>query len=81
MTQMVDILLTNAIVLTMDEKLTQYEPGAVAVQGDHILAVGLETDLVNAYDAKERFDCGQKVLMPGLICSCACSHDHIARLG
>jgi 5-methylthioadenosine/S-adenosylhomocysteine deaminase len=67
MTQSVDILLTNAIVLTMDEKLTQYEPGAVAIQGDHILAVGLEADLIKAYDAKERIDCGQKVLMPGLI--------------
>lgn len=67
MTQTVDIILTNAIVLTMDEKLTQYEPGAVAVQGDQIVAVGAEADLVKAYDAKEHMDCGQKVLMPGLI--------------
>ena len=34
------LLLTNAIVLTMDAALTQYEPGAVAVEGDHIAAVG-----------------------------------------
>ena len=67
MTQKVDILLTNAIVLTMDEKLSQFEPGAVAVQGDHILDVGPEADLVNAYGAKECIDCEQKVLMPGLI--------------
>jgi 5-methylthioadenosine/S-adenosylhomocysteine deaminase len=67
MTQTVDIILTNAIVLTMDEKMTQYEPGAVAVQGDQIVAVGAEADLVKAYDAKEYMDCGQKVLMPGLI--------------
>ena len=37
------LLLTNAIVLTMDAALTQYEPGAVAVQGDHIAAVGLRS--------------------------------------
>lgn len=67
MTQTVDILLTNAIVLTMDEKLTQYEPGAVAIQGDHIVAVGIEDDLRKEYEGKEQMDCKQKVLMPGLI--------------
>ena len=36
-------ILTNAIVLTLDESFTQYEPGAVAVQGDHTGA-GPETD-------------------------------------
>ncbi len=35
-----DILLINAIVLTMDEDYHQYNPGAVAVRGDSILAVG-----------------------------------------
>ena len=29
--QIIDTLLINAHVLTMDEKLTQYQPGAVAV--------------------------------------------------
>jgi 5-methylthioadenosine/S-adenosylhomocysteine deaminase len=61
------ILLTNAIVLTMDEKLTQYEPGAVAVQGENILAVGLEADLLAQFPAAEIVDCGGKVLMPGLV--------------
>jgi hypothetical protein len=32
MTQKIDTLFINAIVLTMDEKLTQYDPGAVAVK-------------------------------------------------
>jgi 5-methylthioadenosine/S-adenosylhomocysteine deaminase len=67
MTQTVDTLLTNAIVLTMDEKLTQYEPGAVAIVDDRIIAVGTEADLCKVYEAKERIDCGGKVLMPGLI--------------
>lgn len=31
MTQKVDTLFTNAIVLTMDGKLNQYDPGAVSV--------------------------------------------------
>jgi 5-methylthioadenosine/S-adenosylhomocysteine deaminase len=66
-TESADYLLTNAIVLTMDEQLTQYEPGAVAVQGDSLLAVGPESDLRQAYSAKEVVDCGGKVLMPGLV--------------
>ena len=66
-TQTVDILLTNAIVLTMDEDFNQYEPGAVAIDGEYILAVGKETELVNQFSAKKKIDCAGKVLMPGLI--------------
>ena len=61
------LLLTNAVVLTMDVTLSQYEPGAVAVQGDTIAAVGLETDLRRRFPAAEVVDCGGKVLMPGLV--------------
>ena len=61
------LLLTNAIVLTMDKEFNQYEPGAVAVKGDSILAAGDETDLIKEYSAKETIDCGGKVLMPGLV--------------
>ncbi len=67
MTQKVDTLFINAIVLTMDEKLTQYDPGAVAVQGDSIVAVGSEAELKKEYLATETIDCGGKVLMPGLV--------------
>lgn len=62
-----DILLTNAIVLTMDEAFNLYEPGAVAIQGDHILAVGLESDLSAQFPGVQLLDCGGKVLMPGLV--------------
>ena len=61
------LLLTNAIVLTMDAALTQYEPGAVAVQGDHIAAVGPEAELRAQFPAVQIIDCGGKVLMPGLV--------------
>ena len=62
-----DLLLTNAIILTMDEQFSHYEPGAVAVTGDSLSAVGLEADIRAAYSAKEMLDCGGKVLMPGLV--------------
>ena len=67
MTQNVDTLFTNAIVLTMDGKLNQYDPGAVAVKGDSIVAVGPEAEIVKEYSANEIIDCGGKVLMPGLV--------------
>ena len=67
MTQPVDILLTNAHVLSMDESLSQYDPGALAVRGDSIVAVGPEADIKKEYAAKETFDCCGKILMPGLV--------------
>jgi 5-methylthioadenosine/S-adenosylhomocysteine deaminase len=67
MNQTVDLLLTNAILLTMDEQLTQYDPGALAISADRIVAVGAEADLSMAYQARETVDCGGKVLMPGLV--------------
>ena len=67
MTKFADILLTNAHVLTMDEKLNQYNPGAVAVVGDSIVAVGPEAEIKKEYQGHETLDCGGKVLMPGLV--------------
>ena len=67
MSEKADLLLTNAIVLTMDQDMRQFEPGALAVQGKTILAVGLEPDLKKAYPDAKTIDCGGKVLMPGLI--------------
>src|SRR3990170_781479 len=61
------ILLKNAIVLTMDDDYQIFEPGAVAVQGDQIAAVGAEAGILQAYPDAEVIDCGGKVLMPGLI--------------
>ncbi len=62
-----DILLTNAIVLTMDEAFSQYEPGAVAIQADHIVAVGSEAEVRQQVSASVVIDCAGKVLMPGLV--------------
>lgn len=67
MKRQADIILTNAIVLTMDENLTQFEPGAVAVKGDSILAAGHEAEIKDKYTAPETIDCDGKVLMPGLV--------------
>src|ERR1041384_8482953 len=67
MTQQADIILSNAHILTMDENLTQYSPGAIAIQGDSILALGNEDEIKREFSANETLDCHGKILMPGLI--------------
>ena len=63
----VDVILTNALILTMDENLTQFTSGAIAVQGDSIVAVGSADEVTQQYSSKETIDCGGKILMPGLV--------------
>src|SRR5262245_32431208 len=59
-----DFLLTNAIVLTMDATFTVHRPGAVAIRGNTIAAVGPDA---LAYEAADTIDCGGRVVMPGLV--------------
>lgn len=63
----VDLLLTNALVLTMDEKFNLYEPGAIAIQGDSIVGVGPEAEIRQKFTSPQMVDCGGKVVMPGLV--------------
>ncbi len=65
-----DLLLTNALVVTMDGSFTVHPGGAVAVTGDSLVAVGD----VGSFTARETFDCGGRVLMPGLVNA----HTHVA---
>ncbi len=63
----VDLILHNAEILTMDSDFHTYEPGAIAITGSVITAVGEEKDILAQYEAEKRLDCQGKVLMPGLI--------------
>lgn len=71
--QKINLILKNANVLVMDEALTHFSDGAVAVQNDMILKVGTTYEILNEYSAIEIFDCRGKVLMPGLVNA----HTHI----
>lgn len=62
-----DVIFKNAIVLTMDDTYQIFNPGAVAVKGDVILAVGDEEKILESYEASEVMDCEMKILLPGLI--------------
>ena len=63
----VDLIFKNAILLTMDKSMNIYDLGALAVDGDHIVMAGGETEILAKYQAKTIIDCQGKVLMPGLI--------------
>lgn len=63
----VDLILKNAIVLTMDKQFNLYEPGAVAVTGDKIIFAGSEEQVLREFQSDEVQDCHGKVLMPGMV--------------
>ena len=62
-----DLIFTNATILTMDDQYHIYKPGALAVEGDSILAVGPEAEILEDFQSDNVMDCENKILMPGLI--------------
>ena len=64
----VDLFIKNGLVVTMDDRLNIYQPGALAIGGDSIIGVGREEDLAPlALKAKEVLDVGGGAVLPGLI--------------
>ncbi|MFO7680204.1 MAG: amidohydrolase family protein [Chloroflexota bacterium] len=73
MTEKVSTLLINGIVVTMDANFTVYEDGAVAIDGDSIVAVGTTAEVTSQYIASEIVSCAGRVIIPGLVNA----HTHI----
>jgi len=63
----VDRLLLGGTVVTMDASYQVFAPGAVAIQGNRIVAVGPQEDVKAAYEAEEVWDCRDQVIIPGLV--------------
>ena len=59
------ILLTNAWVLTLDDAMTQHNPGWVQIDGTTITALGSGTP--PATENAEIIDCGGDIVMPGMV--------------
>ena len=72
--EQVDILITNGIVVTVDEEGTLYEDGASAIKSDKIVAIGNTNDIISKYSASENIDAHGKIVMPGFVNS----HTHMA---
>jgi len=58
-------ILTNGIVITVNEENRVYRPGAVVFDGDVITYVGEVPEDLSAYD--EVIDVGGNIIMPGLV--------------
>lgn len=67
MAQKVATLLVGGTVLTLNETHDRYRHGAVAIQGDSIVAVGPTDQVTAAYEADEVVDCRDRIVMPGLV--------------
>lgn len=63
----VDSIWSAKYVVTMDAQHRLIEDGAVAVMGDHIVAVGPRAQIDRDYQAKQRVDRPDAILTPGLI--------------
>jgi len=63
----VSLLITNGIVVTVDGSRHIYNPGAVAIQGTDIVAVGPSADVAARVRASQQIDATGSVVIPGLI--------------
>ncbi|HSE63610.1 MAG TPA: amidohydrolase family protein, partial [Thermoanaerobaculia bacterium] len=63
----VDLVITGGTVVTVDEKFTVFSPGAVAIRGGKIVAVGSASEVGAKYAGRERFDASGKIVLPGLV--------------
>lgn len=69
----IDILITDATVLTMNAEKTIYESGTVAIKDNKIIAVG-DKNLAEQYQADKIMNVAGDIVMPGLINT----HTHVS---
>ena len=62
-----DLLVTNARVLTLDDRRSVYPRGAIAVSGRNIVAVGPERDVLATHRGERTLDAHGAVVHPGLV--------------
>jgi 5-methylthioadenosine/S-adenosylhomocysteine deaminase len=67
-----DLFLTGGTVVTVDDDRRVIDPGAVAISGDRIVAVGTSDQLADVV-ADRTVDCSGKAIVPGLV-DC---HNHL----
>ena len=60
-------VISGGTVITMDAARRVIESGAVAIQGEKIVAVGAADEVARAYPSAERIDAAGHVVMPGLV--------------
>ena len=65
--QAASLVITGGTVLTVDDQRRVLSPGAVAIAGTDIVAVGTPAEIAARYTAAETIDATGQVVLPGLI--------------
>jgi 5-methylthioadenosine/S-adenosylhomocysteine deaminase len=63
----VDKLISGGRILVMDEKGTLIKNGAIAIEGENIIATGTKEEIENQYTSREIIDAENSLVMPGLV--------------
>jgi 5-methylthioadenosine/S-adenosylhomocysteine deaminase len=63
----VAIIVTNGIVVTMNQTRQVIQNGAVVIDGSDIVAIGPAADLTNRFRARQTIDAAGQIVLPGLI--------------
>lgn len=71
--QKADIILKNALVLTMNARKEVFEQGTVVIKGQTIAAVG-DASLLHQFQAEQVLDLDGNIVMPGLVNT----HTHVS---
>ena len=72
-----DLMIHNAFVITVDAERRVFAPGAVAVRGRDLVAVGPEREVMANHRSTRTIDAGGAVVHPGFIDA----HNHIVGAG
>ncbi|MFX0094580.1 MAG: amidohydrolase [Candidatus Hodarchaeota archaeon] len=62
-----DLIIQNAKILTMNDQNSILTKAAVAINGNHISAIGSTKEITTNYQAPKEIEASGKVLMPGMV--------------
>lgn len=77
--QIVDLLITHGVVITVDAQRRIFADGALAVAGNRIVAVGRSAEVEKAYRARQSIDARGGVVQPGFIDAHVHLSQHLGR--
>lgn len=65
--QPVDLVIAHGLIVTMDDKMSLWRDGALAIRGPNIVAVGPASEIQSQFQAATVLDATGQLVMPGLI--------------
>jgi 5-methylthioadenosine/S-adenosylhomocysteine deaminase len=62
-----DLLIHNGLIVTMDAQRRIIQQGALVIQGDRILDIGAQDEILKRYPDFQKMDARGKAILPGLV--------------